>query len=64
MEDSKKITNFKCCSVYGKEFMIKDVVEFDAIDDILKFKDIDGKSIIVNTNNILYIVAEDPEDEK
>lgn len=22
----KKITNFRCCSIYGKEFTIKDVV--------------------------------------
>lgn len=64
MEDDKKITNFKCCGVYGKEFMIKDVVCFNGSDDLMMFKDINGKSIIVNANNILYIVAEDQEDSK
>lgn len=61
MEERKKLTNFKCCSVYGKEFMIKDVIFFQGSDNMMTFKDINGKSIIVNTNNIVYIVAEEED---
>ena len=61
MKEGKKITNFKCCSVNGKEFMIKDVIWFNGSDNLMTFKDINGKSIIVNANNIVYIVAEEEE---
>lgn len=64
MEESKKIINFKCCSVYDKEFMIKDVIYFNSSDNLMTFKDINGKSIIVNVNNIVYIVAEEGEDQE
>lgn len=60
----KGIAKFKCCSIYGKEFMIKDIIDCNSYDNILKFKDINGKCITVNFDNILYIVSEDQENEE
>ena len=64
MEEGKKITNFRFHATSGEEFMIKDVIWFTGSDNMMRFKDINGKSIIVNINNILYIVAEDQEASK
>lgn len=64
MEENKKITKFRFYSTNGQEFMIKDVIWFSGSDNMMTFQDIDGKKIIVNANNIIYIVAEDQEASK
>ncbi len=63
MKEGKKLVDLKCRDISGNEFMIKDIVDWDSTDNILKIKDINNKHISVNFNNIIYIVAEKSDNE-